>query len=50
MCLYFSPFYQADEASRAQLKQPSPPSAGKELKLYKLLLMCITIKYHSKSE
>ena len=44
MCLCFSPFYQAEEASRAQLEQQPLPSAGKELNC-NLLLISTAIKH-----
>ena len=53
MPMCFSPFYQAEEASRAQLEQQqSLPSAGKELNCTNcnLLLISATIKHYSKSE
>ena len=49
MCLCFSP-YQAEEASKAQLKQQSHASAGKELNCTNcnLLLISAAIKHDSK--
>ena len=52
MPMCFSPFYQAEEASRAQLEQQPLASAGKELNCTNcnLLLISTTVKHYSKSE